>query len=126
MIRSIDANTRSVYLPRVRSVLPEALELFDAPDASLISGARQTTVNPMQALYLMNSPFVIEQSEAVAQRTSNLPVGSRIQTLYQILFSRSPTSTEFKRGESFLTDHPSRDADYCQSLMCTTEFQLIE
>ena len=40
VIRQISAKTRSVYLPRVRNVLPEMLDVFDAPDASLVTGAR--------------------------------------------------------------------------------------
>ena len=52
----------------VRDQLPESLALFDFADPSLVTGERATTSGPSQALYLMNSPFVIRQAEAAADR----------------------------------------------------------
>ena len=57
---------RTVYLPIVRDGLPEILTLFDFPDPSLIIGERATTTVPAQSLFLMNNPFVISQSENLA------------------------------------------------------------
>ncbi len=102
VIRSIDANTRSVYLPRVRSVLPEMLEAFDAPDASLVSGSRETTSSPVQALFLMNNPFVSKQAVAMANRVEDLPPEQRIEALYKLAFGRSPTAKENELGTGFL------------------------
>jgi len=73
VIRAIDANTRSVYLPRVRSVLPEMLETFDAPDASLVTGSRDTTLTPLQSLFLMNNRFVQDQAIVLADQLAGLP-----------------------------------------------------
>ena len=55
---------RSVYLPVIRDQVLESLALFDFADPSLVTGERATTTGPAQALYLMNSPFVIRQAEA--------------------------------------------------------------
>jgi hypothetical protein len=49
---------RSVYLPIARNVLPDALEVSDFAESSLVSGSRETTNVPVQALYLLNSDFV--------------------------------------------------------------------
>ena len=49
---------RSVYLPVLRDRLPDVLDLFDFAEPSLVTGDRETTNVPVQALYLMNSPFV--------------------------------------------------------------------
>ncbi len=59
---------RSVYLPIVRNELPEALQVFDFPEPSIIAGQRDVTTVPTQALYMMNSPFVLDRSKALAQR----------------------------------------------------------
>ena len=59
---------RSVYLPVVRDQVLESLALFDFADPSLVTGERATTSGPAQALYFMNSPFVIRQAEALADR----------------------------------------------------------
>ncbi len=59
---------RSVYLPMLRDEAPEALALFDLADSNRVTGEREVTNIPSQALYLMNHPFMIEQSEAFARR----------------------------------------------------------
>ncbi|MFO0843082.1 MAG: PSD1 and planctomycete cytochrome C domain-containing protein [Gemmataceae bacterium] len=46
---------RSVYLPVLRDRLPDVLDLFDFAEPSLVTGDRETTNVPVQALYLMNS-----------------------------------------------------------------------
>ncbi len=102
VIRAINANTRSVYLPRVRSVLPEMLEAFDAPDGSFVSGSRESTSSPLQALYLFNNEFVQTQADALAKRLDSLTVDDQIETVYQIVFGRSPTGKEKDLGRAFL------------------------
>jgi hypothetical protein len=66
----VEANPpyRSVYLPVPRNVLPESLELFDFADNSVVSGARDLTIVPAQALYWMNSESVEEQCRAIARK----------------------------------------------------------
>ncbi|GIT29568.1 MAG: hypothetical protein Ct9H300mP1_16140 [Planctomycetaceae bacterium] len=59
---------RSVYLPIVRNRLPEMLRLFDFAEPSIIVGRREVTTVPAQALFLLNSSFVIEQSDHMARR----------------------------------------------------------
>ena len=57
---------RSVYLPIVRNVLPEILQAFDFAEPSILVGQRDVTNVPTQALYLMNSEFVLGQAERIA------------------------------------------------------------
>jgi hypothetical protein len=102
VIRAIDADTRSVYLPRVRSVLPEMLETFDAPDASLVTGSRDTTSSPLQSLYLMNNQFVQDQAVAMAERVAEVPHDQQVDRVYELAFGRSPTKTERQLATEFL------------------------
>ena len=67
------AHHRSVYLPLVRNGMPEVLAVFDVADPSLVVGQREVTTVATQALFLMNSPFVLEQvrrqtAEALSRR----------------------------------------------------------
>jgi hypothetical protein len=137
-IRKIEANCRSVYLPRVRNVLPEMLELFDAPDASLVMGARETTTSPLQALYLMNSPFVWRQAEGLAHRVLETKGKDPISTAHLLAYARPPTDkeqaianrfmTHFKRiaTSEKLTDLDRRCLQaYCHALLCSAEFRII-
>lgn len=101
VIRSIDANTRSVYLPRVRSVLPEMLETFDAPDASLVTGSRDTTSSPLQSLFLMNHRFVQDQAVVLADRLKMLPQKEQVVAVYKLAFGRIPTEREHQLATEF-------------------------
>ena len=57
---------RSVYLPIVRNDLPDELVLFNFADPDVCSGSRPQTIVPAQALWMMNSQFVRQQSEKLA------------------------------------------------------------
>lgn len=48
---------RSVYMPILRTALPEILALFDFPEPSIVVGRRDVTTVPTQALFFMNNPF---------------------------------------------------------------------
>ena len=47
--------------------MPEFLSLFDVADPELVVGQRDVTTIAPQALYMMNSPVVLEQSEAAGR-----------------------------------------------------------
>lgn len=125
VIRAIDANTRSVYLPRVRSVLPEMLETFDAPDASLVTGSRDTTLTPLQSLFLMNNRFVQEQASAISNRVMQQPVNQRLEYAYLLTLGRLPSPSERKLVMDYLTDEEKFPLA-CQALLSTVEFSSID
>ncbi len=95
---------RAVYLSVVRDQLPESLTLFDFADPSLVTGERSTTSGPTQALYLMNSPFVIRQAEAAAGRLMAIEGDdeARIKAAYLRFLARPPTGSERDRARGFL------------------------
>jgi mono/diheme cytochrome c family protein len=59
---------RSIYRFLVRSMPDPLMERFDCPDISLITAKRNTTITAIQALALMNNPFVLRQAENLAAR----------------------------------------------------------
>lgn len=110
VIRAIDSNTRSVYLPRVRNLLPEMLETFDAPDASFVTGSRDTTSSPLQSLFLLNNHWVQDQSSALAERLMTLPAERQVAAAYERTLGRSPTDRERVLASEFMVrfaGHPS-------------------
>ncbi len=125
VIRAIDANTRSVYLPRVRSVLPEMLETFDAPDASLVTGSRDTTLTPLQSLFLMNNQFVQDQAVAISSRLMKQSVNQRLEYAYLLTLGRLPSPSERKLVMDYLTDEEKLPL-VCQALLSTVEFSSID
>jgi hypothetical protein len=122
---------RSVYLPVLRDRLPDALELFDFAEPSLVTGQRETTNVPLQALYLMNSPFVAKRAAALARRLGRAATGDeqRIDLAFAACFNRRPAPEERERCLRFLRQ-PSADAGtlarFCQALLCTAEFRNLD
>jgi len=83
---------RSIYLPVLRDHLPDVLENFDMANPNLVTGDRDVTNVPLQALYLMNGPFVQEQAAALAKRIQSAP--DRILLACQLCFNRAPDAKE--------------------------------
>ena len=98
-------NRRSIYLPVIRSALFELFQAFDFADPSVLNGRRdQTTVAP-QALFMMNSAFVLEQSRRLAQGLlvrSDLDPTTKIQQLYETTYGRTASTTEVDRAMAYL------------------------
>jgi hypothetical protein len=130
---------RSIYLPVIRDRLPDVLELFDFAEPSLVTGDRETTNVPLQALYLMNSPFVRARSEALAARVSDeAPSDSlRVQRAFLLCFARHPDADEERWALQYLqhgssATGPGGDAErerwvnLCQALLCTAEFRNLD
>ncbi|MBL8796994.1 MAG: DUF1553 domain-containing protein, partial [Planctomycetia bacterium] len=92
----IDASVkRSIYLPVIRNDLPKLFEVFDFADADVTTGRRDTTTVATQALYLLNSPFVMEQAQHTARRLLTLPDDTaRVNELYRAALSRVPSTQE--------------------------------
>ena len=89
---------RSVYLPRYRGAYEhDLLKIFDAAHPALVTGQRNVTNVPTQALYLMNSPFLMEQAEYVAlqsARTKNASSAERVQNIYRTVLGRPADTNE--------------------------------
>jgi hypothetical protein len=96
---------RSVYLPLLRGVTPKSLEAFDPVSQTLVTGQRETTTVPTQALYLLNSTFVRQQALAFAEKAvanDNRPDTERVTEVYQVTLGRPPTASETTRALEFL------------------------
>ena len=129
---------RSVYLPVLRDRLPDVLDLFDFAEPSLVTGARETTNVPVQALYLMNSPFVQDRAKSLAGRLEQEESDERrVRKAFLLCFSRSPDSAELSMAKEFLEKGRKSAGDnqqlgkqvlmsYCQALLSTAEFRNLD
>jgi hypothetical protein len=102
-----DHKRRSIYT-FVRRSLPYPLTAsFDPADPSKPHHKRDVTTTPLQALTLFNSDVVFSWSQALAGRVI-ADVGpnesAQIDRLYEILFSRKPTSKEKSALKGFLKE----------------------
>ncbi len=130
---------RSIYLPVIRDRLPDVLDLFDFAEPSLVTGDRETTNVPVQALYLMNSGFVQARAAALADRLMRETDDDehRIRRGYQLCLSRDPDEDERRAVAEFFRQKmllPGNEEQrrrqllqtYCQVLFLTAEFRNID
>lgn len=98
---------RTVYGFIDRQNLDGVYRTFDfaSPDAS--SPRRFVTTVPQQALFLMNSPFVVEQARSLAAQVeaASSDPRTKIQALYRRVYGRDPESSELALGEQFVRRH---------------------
>jgi hypothetical protein len=130
---------RSIYMEVRRNFLPHVLQTFDFPTPFTTFGKRDVTNVPTQSLLMMNDPFVIHQAEVMAKNLLNYPdtnIESRIQRIYQLLFSRHPNTTELDSGLKFVQQnnqklslseqsilaHTALWKEYCHALFNVKEF----
>jgi hypothetical protein len=93
-----------VYIPIVRDSVPESLELFDFAEPSLVSGSRDDTSVPSQALYMLNNARVMKLAEATAERLFKKASSEseRIDTAFRTVLSRPASSQEAASAAKFL------------------------
>jgi len=90
---------RALYLFIDRRNPPELFTQWDYPNPDVPSGRRYVTTVPQQALFLMNSPLVIETARELTRRDPfrTLPDDeSRVTFLYHAIFQRDPTAAELR------------------------------
>jgi mono/diheme cytochrome c family protein len=126
---------RTVYGLIDRQNLPGVFRTFDFSNPDTSSQRRFHTTVPQQALFLMNSPFVVEQARALAKRAETHDTGScteEIQGLYRLLFQRPPAETELQLGERFLAPQQNSGATlsplerYAQVLLLSNEVMFVD
>jgi hypothetical protein len=98
------SNHRSVYLMTQRLQRHPFLALFDGPDTNLSTERRSSSTVPLQALYLMNNPFVREQAEGLARRLlASAPDGAgRITWACERAWGRPPRPDEVEKGAAYV------------------------
>ncbi|MCC9643359.1 PSD1 and planctomycete cytochrome C domain-containing protein [Rhodopirellula sp. JC740] len=92
-----DTWRRMLYQERMRRVDDQMFTAFDFPDCGQVRAKRPVSTTPLQALNLMNSDFVIEQSELIAQRAQDDAHGdmaNAIDRCFDLLLGRPPIDDE--------------------------------
>ncbi len=100
---------RTVYGYIDRRNLPEVYNQFDFANPDITSGKRYETTVPQQALFMMNSPLVIEQARKLVEQTAFEALRddeNRIQFLYDRIFQRKATDIEMKLALGFVSSSP--------------------
>ena len=99
------SNRRSVYAFIDRQNLNPVFRHFDFSNPQETTGQRPNTTIPMQALFTLNSPFVIKQATSLSRSTEG--VGDRVAQLHREVFASDPSREDRLLAESFLRSYES-------------------
>ncbi len=114
---------RTVYRINVNSAKDPLLETLDCPDPSVKVPRRPVTTTPLQALSLMNDPFVVRQAAAMARRVRDEAGGDaacQADWAYRLALGRRPDSDEGRRAAALVTDAGLEEL--CWALFNSSEF----
>ena len=139
---SYAGNRRSVYQPSLRVVTNEFMKAFDQADPSIVMGRRNVTTVAPQALLMLNSALVLEQSERFAKGLLDLPLPGdeqRAEAAFERALGRTPDSSETGRALAFIRAFesalPAGDTGknrleawraFCHSLFASSEFRYVD
>ena len=115
-----DVNRRTVYSSISRGRSNDVMKLYDVPAPLAHLPMRQPTLNPQQALFVMNSELVQELAKVLAEQVAGEATAeAKIQSLYRRVFSRTATADEVALGLEYLG--AADTARYAQALLSTNE-----
>jgi hypothetical protein len=139
-----DKPRRSIYLPVIRNAVFDMFQAFDFGDPSAVIAKRASTTVAPQALFMMNSPFVLEQAKGFASELLAQEGASEdkiLYTAYMRAFARAPRADEITRAKNFLSRYSQQLAanepdekkrrlrgwqGLCQVLLASNEFIYVD
>ena len=125
---------RTVYGFINRDVIASLFGTFDMADPSSCTARRPETNVPQQALFALNSKFVVEQAGQLAQSTQgdgSLEAPDRIRKLYQRAYARDPDDQELTLALQYIQaqpedSQPSPWTRFAQVLLAANEFLFVD
>ncbi|MCA9041160.1 MAG: DUF1553 domain-containing protein, partial [Planctomycetaceae bacterium] len=134
------SSRRTVYGFINRNNFPTLFRVFDVASPDVSTPKRPQTTVPQQALFSMNSPFVIEQAKSLAEHTAQAgeDSGARIVKMYQLTFARMPSEAEQTAARAFIEStslpaganpeapHFTPWDKLAQVLLMTNEFMFVD
>src|SRR5207248_10271222 len=96
---------RMVYQFKPRLQQDGTFGAFDCPDATAAVPRRNVSTTALQALNLLNDPFVLDQAERFAARVRTeagpLP-GDQVRRAFRLAFGRAPSAKEKAASEKLV------------------------
>lgn len=134
-----ESRSRSIYQPILRDAVPDIFALFDTANPYFVTGSRRSSLLATQALFVLNSPFMMDQSKAFANRLLNLP-GSETERLtraFHLAYGRAPRPDEeatFLKSLARMRERTNAKTGaeaaawqaVCQVLLASAEFRFLD
>ena len=122
---------RMVYQSKPRMQLEDTFGTFDCPDAGQVTPKRTSSTTALQALSLLNSPFLLQQSLAFAERVEesagrqagSLSHAERVDRAFLLAFGRPATPDERVAAVKLVEQHGL--PMLCRALYNTHEFVTV-
>ncbi len=129
--RNFNTSRRTLYLMTIRSDRSGFGPLFDSADSTAPVDKRTISTVAPQALFLLNHPFALEQTKALAKRIQSEAKDDewRIARAYQLLYGQPPSEEETRIGLTFIQrkkDNGRAWEEYCHILVCANEFIYVD
>jgi hypothetical protein len=94
---------RSVYVTVERQALPAVFGVFDVANPDLHSPQRPETTTALQALFVLNHPFVADRARrAVVRHAADPSSEAEIEGLYRGILGRAPSDSERQDAARFV------------------------
>jgi mono/diheme cytochrome c family protein len=117
---------RMVYMIKIRREPDGVFGAFDQPDAGQVCPKRSRSTTAIQALNMLNSSFMVQQSKMLAERVER-EVGKKtpdcIRRAFLLTVGRAPEPDELAAGERLATDHGITSV--CRALFNSNEFLFL-
>ena len=118
---------RMLYQERMRRVDDKMFTAFDFPDCGQVRAKRPVSTTPLQALNLMNSDFIVEQSGFIAERAKQIAgedkLRKQIQTAFELILLRKANKEELQTASEIAKEHGLNIV--CRSLLNSNEFAFL-
>ena len=114
---------RCIYQQPARGIRDELLGSFDCPDSSDRTAKRTSTTTALQALSLLNSAFIQQQSGFFAERVqqeARQTKTSVVEQAFLLAYSHLPQTSERSAAEAIVKSYGL--AGLCRVLLNTNEF----
>jgi hypothetical protein len=117
---------RTIYRFTVRSVPNPFLESLDCADPNINVPVRNTTMTALQALALLNNPFMVKQSGYFAERLRKVSddPDRQMDAAYRLAFGRPPSADERGMLAGYARRHGLANA--CRVLFNANEFLFVD
>jgi hypothetical protein len=116
---------RMVYVSKPRMQLDDTFGAFDCPDGGQIAPKRNQSTTPLQALNLLNSPFLIQQAGYFAERLKGAGDSPDAQARlgFRLAFGRNPEPAELAAAVRLIGAHGA--IVFCRALFNANEFLYV-
>ena len=119
------SSRRSVYRFLFRTLPDPFFDALDAADSSQLTAVRNESTTPLQALELLNNPFVLRQCEHFAARLEAIApdVPGRIKAAFELAYGRPPTAGEIAMLSEYARRHGL--TNLCRLIVNSNEFLFV-